>query len=177
MRNGGIYTRWRCLSGCCRLMAQKFRIEGLKELDKALGQLQRATGKNVLRRVARNALEPIIEVAKGLVHAPTGKLRDSLAVSTKLSHHQKTLHKRMFASEKSSVEMFAGAGPHHFVPQAIMEEFGTVKQGAHPFLRPAWDGGKMRMLNGIKRDLWAEIKRAAARVARKKARALKKAGR
>ena len=48
-------------------MAQKFRIEGLKELDKALGQLPRATGKNVLRRVARKALEPIIEVAKALV--------------------------------------------------------------------------------------------------------------
>ncbi len=158
-------------------MAQKFRIEGLKELDKALGQLPRATGKNVLRRVARQALEPIIEVAKGLVHEQSGDLRGSLAVSPKLSHRQKTLHKRMFANERSSIEMFAGAGSHHFVPQGVFEEFGTVKQSPHPFLRPAWDGGKMRVLNNIKRDLWTEIKTAAARVARKKARALKKAGR
>ena len=69
--------------------------------------------------------------------------------------------------------MFAGAGAHLFVPQAVMQEFGTEHHGPQPFLRPAWDGGKMRMLSGIKRDLWAEIKRAADRVARKRARALK----
>ena len=151
----------------------KFRVEGLKELDKALGQLPRATGKNVLRRVARKALEPIIADAKTKVHAPTGKLRDSLAVSTKLSHRQKALHKKLVRGDKTSAEVFAGAGPHNFVPQAIFEEFGTVKQPPHPFLRPAWDGGKFRALNDIKKDLWFEIKKAAARVARKKARALK----
>ncbi len=158
-------------------MGQKFRIEGLKELDKALGQLPRATGKNVLRRVARKALEPIIEDAKGKVHVIEGKLKGSLAVSTKLSFTQKALHKNMFPSEKSSVEVFAGAGPHNFVPQAIWEEFGVTRRGKrfgpHPFLRPAWDAGKMRALNNVKRDLWAEIKKAADRVARKKARALK----
>ncbi len=160
-------------------MGQKFRIEGLKELDRALGQLPRATGKNVLRRVARKALEPIIEVAKGLVHEVSGDTRGSLAVSTKLSFTQKREHTSMFASKKSSIEMFAGAGPHNFVPQAVWEEFGvkrgkeSIKSTPHPFLRPAWDGGKMRALNDIKKDLWAEIKKAADRVARKKARALK----
>ena len=107
-------------------MAQKFRIEGLKALDKALGQLPRATGKNVLRRVARKALEPIIADAK--TKAPVGipgprsggTLRDSLAVSTKLSRRQKALHKKLVRGDKSSIEMFAGAGAHLFVPQAIM---------------------------------------------------------
>ena len=154
----------------------KFRVEGLKELDKALGQLPRATGKNVLRRVARKALEPIITDAKGKVHVLSGRLRDSLAVSTKLSRRQKALHKKLVRGDRSSIEMFAGAGAHLFVPQAIMEEFGTVKRGPHPFLRPAWDGGKMRVLNDIKKDLWAEIKKAADRVARKKARAASKIG-
>jgi len=159
-------------------MAQ-FRIEGLKELDRALGELPRATGKNVLRRVARKALEPIIADAKTKVHEASGDTKDSLAVSTKLSHRQKALHKAMFTSEKSSIEMFAGAGPHLFVPQAIWEEFGVKRRGKtfspHPFLRPAWDGGKMPALNFVKRDLAAEIQKAAARVARKKARALKRA--
>ena len=153
------------------------RIEGLKELDRALGQLPRATGKNILRRVARKALEPIIADAKSKVHVISGKTKDSLAVSTKLSHRQKALHKKLVPGDKSSIEVFAGAGPHNFVPQAIWEEFGTVKQSPHPFLRPAWDGGKMRALNDIKKNLWAEIQNAAVRVARKKTRALKKAGR
>ncbi len=158
----------------------KFRIEGLKALDKALGQLPRATGKNVLRRVARKALEPIIDDAKGKVHVLSGRLRDSLAVSPKLSHRQKTLHVSMFANKRSSIEMFGGAGAHSFVGQAVWTEFGVDRGGKrttpHPFLRPAWDAGKMPMLNNIKQDLWTEIKRAADRVARKKARALKKIG-
>ena len=157
-------------------MGQKFRIEGLKELDKALGQLPRATGKNVLRRVARRALEPIIADAK--TKAPVdpdsgGKLRDSLAVSPKLSRSQKAIHTDMFTIQRASIEMFAGAGAHLFVPQGVMQEFGTVHHDPQPFLRPAWDGGKMRMLNNIKKDFWAEIKRAADRVARKNARTLK----
>ncbi len=118
-------------------MPQKFRIEGLKELDKALGELPRATGKNVLRRVARKALEPIIESAKTKVHVRSGRLRDSLAVSTKLSRRQKSLHKKLVRGDKSSVEMFAGAGAHSFVPQGIIEEFGGKFQTPHPFLRPA----------------------------------------
>ncbi len=164
-------------------MAQSIRIEGLRELDKALGQLPRATGKNVLRRVARKALEPIIEDAKG--KAPVGipgpgsggKLRDSLAVSTKLSRRQKALHKKMFPSQKSSVEVFGGVGAHAFVPQGVMQEFGTRFHGPQPFLRPAWDSGKNPALNSVKRNLWAEIKKAAERVARKQARLLAKGGR
>jgi len=160
-----------------------FRVEGLKELDRALGQLPRATGKNVLRRVARKALEPVIADAKTKVHTLSFDTRDSLAVSTKLSHEQKAIHKQMFASEKSSVEMFAGAGPHSFVPQAIWEEFGVKREGKnsksspHPFLRPAWDAGKVGALNSVKKDLASEIKKAADRVARKKARNAAKLGR
>ena len=157
-------------------MAQKFRIEGLKELDKALGQLPRATGKNVLRRVARKALKPIIADTKTKVRVDKGELRDSFAVSTKLSRRQAAIHKKLVRGDKSSIEMFAGAGAHVRVPQAITEEFGTVKQGPHPSLRPAWDAGKMRVLNDIKKDLWFEIKKAADRVARKKARAASKIG-
>ena len=158
-----------------------FRIEGLKELDRALGQLPRATGKNVLRRVARKALEPIIADAKTKVHEVSSDTKDSLAVSTKLSFRQKGLHQSMFANKRSSIEMFAGAGSHLFVPQAIWEEFGVERHGKkispHPFLRPAWDAGKMPALNNVKKDLAAEIKRAADRVARKKARATAKPGR
>ncbi len=157
-------------------MAQMFRIEGLKELDKALGELPRATGKNVLRRVARKALEPIIESAKAKVHVLSGELRGSLAVSPKLSRRQKALHKKLVRGDKASVEMFAGAGAHVRVPQGVIEEFGGRFQAPHPFLRPAWDGGKAGVLNDIKRDLAAEIQKAALRVARKKARTLKRAG-
>ena len=153
----------------------KIRVEGLKELDRALGQLKPSTGKNVLRRVARKALQPIIDDAKTKVHVQSGDTRDSLAVSTRLSRSQAAIHKKLVRGDRSSVEMFAGVGAHLFVPQGVWEEFGFTRRGKrhgpHPFLRPAWDSGKMKVLTDIKQDLWAEIRKAANRAARKKLKA------
>ena len=56
------------------------------------------------------------------------------------------------------------AGP---LPQAHLQEFGTKDQPPQPFMRPAWDAEKRGVLEGIKDDLWAEIKKAAARLAKK----------
>jgi len=57
-----------------------------------------------------------------------------------------------------------------------MQEFGTVHNGPHPFLRPAWDAEKDKVLAGLKDDLWAEIEKAAKRIARKAAKAAAEAG-
>ena len=40
-------------------MKTTMKLEGFRELDKALGELPKATGKNVLRKVGRKALEPM----------------------------------------------------------------------------------------------------------------------
>jgi hypothetical protein len=64
--------------------------------------------------------------------------------------------------------MFVGAGP---LPQAHLQEFGAPQHGPQPFMRPAWDGGKMAMLEGLKDDLWKEIEKAASRLAKKLAKA------
>lgn len=69
-------------------MAVTIKIEGLKELDAALGALPKATGKNVLRRVLKRAGEPIAEAARRKVPAEksTGNLKRSITVSTKLAN-------------------------------------------------------------------------------------------
>jgi HK97 gp10 family phage protein len=66
-------------------MAVKVSVEGLKELDEALGQLTKATARNVLRRVLKKAGQPIADAARGKVPVDTGKLRDSIIVGTKLA--------------------------------------------------------------------------------------------
>jgi hypothetical protein len=78
----------------------------------------------------------------------------------------------MFRDDKAAAEVFVGAG---VVPHAHLQEFGTVRHGPQPFARPAWDAGQSRILEGIKDDLWAEIKKAADRLARKTARLAAKA--
>ena len=154
-------------------MALKIRVEGLRELDRALGQLPRATGKNVLRRVGKKALEPVIENATSKVHVLSGLLQRSLNVSTKLSKRQRRLN-RPEVKGKDTIEIYAGAWA---TKRAHLEEFGTVKTDPHPFLRPAWDAENAGVLRTVKRELAIEIDKAAKRVARKKARALKTRGR
>lgn len=141
-------------------------IEGLRELDRALGQLPKATGKNVLRRVLRTVGEPIAEA--GAANAPVreGHLRESYGVGTKLTRRQAKLHKKMFKNDRASVEMFVGPND----PSAVQTEFGNEHQAAEPHLRPAWDAGKGPALESIKAELWSEIDKAAKRLARKAAR-------
>lgn len=68
------------------------QVSGLKELDLALGQLPKATAKNVLKRTLEKAAAPIVEEAKQLVpvysgphkeNVVSGALRDSIVASTK----------------------------------------------------------------------------------------------
>ena len=141
-------------------MAKGFtvKIDGLKEIDAALGQLGKATGRNVMRRVAVKRLEPMAEEMRRLAPVDSGDLKDGITVTTKRPKgHRK----------ESEVEAYAGPGRH---PQAHLREFGGDGSPAQPYVRPAWDGGKTKLLDGIKDDLWSEIEKAAARQAKKAAR-------
>lgn len=146
-------------------MTIRVKVTGLKEIEAALKELPRATSKNVARRVLKARAQPIAEMARRLAPVDDGTLRESIAVSTKLSKRQRSLHKKR---TKDTVEMFVGAGTN---PQAHMQEFGTEHNPPQPFLRPAWDANKESFLAGIADDLWAEIKKAADRRARKLAKA------
>jgi HK97 gp10 family phage protein len=137
-------------------------IQGLRELDEALGQLSPAAGKGVLRRVGRAALEPFDQAWRRKAPHLTGQLAESGSVGSKLSRGQRKEHER-----GSSVEVFAGPGPN---PQAITQEFGTKDHAAQPFARPAWDQTKDQTLEIVATQLGEEIQKAAQRAARKAAR-------
>ena len=145
------------------------RIDGLRELDSALAQLPKATGRAVLRNVLKDAGEPIARTARAKAPVLTGNLRESVEVSQRLSRSQKTGGAKMtangFRSEsKNYVEMFVGPGTN---PQAITQEFGTYKEPAQPYMRPAWDSQRQTALNLIINTLGPMIERAAARLSRK----------
>lgn len=152
-------------------MGVRVKVEGLRDLDRALGQLPKATGKNVLRRVLRMAGEPIAQDmrAKAPDDPDTGgnDLRSSIGVGTKLSKRQAQQHRKMFRDDKASAEVFVGAGP---VPHAHLQEFGAEQHGPQPFARPAWDANKDAALDIIATQLGDEIAKAAKRLAKKAAR-------
>lgn len=144
----------------------RFKLEGLKELEQALGQLPRATQRNVLRRVLEDAGEPIAQAARARAPRDVGNLIESIDVSPRLTRRQKARHQKV-----AGVEMHVGAGAN---PQAITQEFGTFSNAPQPFMRPAYDAEKVGSMNIIYHSLWGEIEKAAQRAARKAARLARK---
>jgi HK97 gp10 family phage protein len=139
-----------------------FRIEGLSELLDALQELPKATGTNVLKRALVNASDPMVKEAERLAPHLTGTLQRSIDASPRLSTRAKAKH-----TKQSKVEIFVGPGS---LRAAAFQEFGTVHHRPQPFLRPAWEGTKLKMLDSIGKEIWNEIQKAAARLARKAAR-------
>lgn len=153
------------------------KIEGLREVEAALADLGKSLGRGVLRRVAQRALAPIAADAKSAVEASTagtGELADSIAVSSRLS---KTQAKEARRERKDFVEVHVGAGA---LQQAHLLEFGTGERfqangksvgsmQPEPYMRPAWDAHRGEIVGDLADDLWAEIKKTAARKAKRDA--------
>ena len=137
------------------------KIEGLQELDRALGQLPKATAKRVLRKVLTDAGEPLARTARRLAPRDEHHLYESIDVSTKLNRRQRRLHKEQ--SVPTFQEMFVGTNN----PAGVQQEFGNSRHPAQPFMRPAWDAEKNKVLDHIANSLWGEIEKSAERLARK----------
>lgn len=145
---------------------KQFKIEGLRDLEAALADLPRSTGRGVLRRVLKKAGEPIASAAEANAPRNTGALSREITVASRLTRRQAGMQRGL---GKSEMEMHIGVRR----PAGMMNEYG-IGQRAQPFMRPAWDGGKDEALRTIGTDLGTEIEKAAARAARKAARLAKK---
>lgn len=166
------------------------KVDGLRELDAALGELSKASARSVLHRVLRRAAEPIAEKARQLApdDPATGApdLRTSIAVSSKLrnpvgkaefaavmraggskAEARAALREARRAGSTSFAEMHVG--PSQGGGHGVLQEFGTVHHAAQPFMRPAWEAHKEQALDIIKRDLGDEIDKAAKRAAKRAA--------
>jgi HK97 gp10 family phage protein len=135
-------------------------VDGLSEVQEVLRSLlPDRTARTIMKRVLLKRAKPIAERARALAPKKTGKLQLSFTQG-KLARPQRKI-------DPNDVEVFVGAGP---VPYAHLQEFGSSVHKAQPFMRPAWDASKGTVLSGIADDMWEEIKKAAARMARKAAR-------
>jgi HK97 gp10 family phage protein len=142
----------------------KVELLGFKELEEALAQLPKATGKAVLRRALIKAAKPVEVEAQSLApRGPTGNLKDSITISTRLKKSQRR------GPKPTGVEIYIGAasGKGKKGWHAGFVEFGTRKTAPRPFLRPAWDANKDKVLASIKTEIWAALAKAARTLARK----------
>jgi HK97 gp10 family phage protein len=149
------------------------KVEGFETFERNLRLLPKATGKNVLRRVAKGALDPMAHAAAALAPHRTGKLSYSIIVSEKRTRRAKKVTVRWngssFRSDPSKgIEMAMGpAGGLGTLNYAAFDEFGTVDTPAFGFMRAAWDSGANRALEYVKTQLSVEIDKATTRYFKK----------
>lgn len=152
-------------------------VEGLKEMDEALGELSKGVARGVLRRVGMKALEPMASTARRLApddpNTSVGDLKSKIGVGSKLTARQARLNRRAVkaGADKSFVEVYVGVGS---LPQATLQEFGAPQHPAQPFMRPAYDEHKDQVVETIKEDLGAEITKAVERARKRASRLLAK---
>lgn len=135
------------------------KVAGLKEVEASLKELKKSTARSVIRKALREGGEVLARAARDLVPVDTGGLRESIDVSSRLNRSQKAKHRK-----RADQEVFVGPDGR---PQSITQEFGTYKEPAQPYMRPAWDGNSKAAMTRISDALFVEVERAARRAAAK----------
>ena len=103
---------------------------GFADTQRRLNNVATAAQPDVLKSALRPGAERIAEAARARVRERSGRLHDSIGVGEDLSPAQSTGH------TGAAAELFVGPGS---MVEAITEEFGTMHEAAHPYMRPAWD--------------------------------------
>ena len=144
------------------------QLTGFRELEATLSKWPKAMGRNVLRRVAKGALEPIADRARGMAPSDQGDLRASIKVSEKRTKRVARINR---FDKNTGVEIAMGPTSGGAVLNyASFVEFGTNDTRARPYMRPAWESGKTGALDYVIANLSKEVDRTAARLAKKAAR-------
>ncbi|MCM7383391.1 HK97 gp10 family phage protein [Enterobacter hormaechei] len=113
-------------------------VKGLQELERQLLSLGEKVGTQVLREAGKAALEPVLEDMKA--HAGYDE-------TAKDEHMRDSIKIRSSSKAKGNAVVYLRVGPSkkHFI-KALAQEMGTVKQVASPFIRPALDYQKAKVL-------------------------------
>lgn len=126
-------------------------VKGLQELERQLLAMGDKAVK-VMRNAGREALAPVLEDMKahaGFDDASAGEhMRDTIKIrSTSRMNDDKYL---------TVITLRVGPSKKHHM-KALAQEFGTIKQVAEPFIRPAMDYNKSRILRVLAVELRAGI--------------------
>lgn len=176
-----------------------FKLNGARDLGRALQQLPERLAKNTIDRALIRVGGPIADdaarIARANASGSTGKNASKVMVSKKLSRRQRREAGRPDTRTRRTV--YIGVRPS---PVAHLIEWGTVdrwttgvgdgrrreghqealkrlgfqpafrgRMEAEPFMRPAWDRGKDKALDDLGRILGEEIEKTARRLARRQA--------
>lgn len=133
-------------------MAETIRVDGLKELDRQLAKLEKATGGKVLKGALMDAARPIWKAARTNAEATGIRGQDAGALAAAMGRWAKIVNKRrvivFIGPRKRSKKGLAVYNAKHGTDirnlvHAHMVEFGTMKDPAQPYMRPAFEQNKL----------------------------------
>lgn len=140
-----------------------FTVEGFADLYANLDGLTQKQKQQDLGPLLKKSLVPMSLVAIALAPddpttGPPWDLKSSITVSTR----QKSGRGPNRALGRYGARAYMGPTKFGY-PQAIMQEFGTSKMVATPYMRPAWDSGHQGALkiisDGFAEAVFASIKK------------------
>ena len=146
---------------------QTFDVQGLRELEQQLTALGAETGVATLRRAGRKAMEPVKEAAIAGAGEDSGDTKKAITISTSRKRNAKSraINIRVGATKRIVVDIDSEGNKtkrrvEHVAHAVIAQEFGTSKQDADPFLRPALEDNAELVLSTFKTELGKAITRA-----------------
>lgn len=135
-------------------MANSFKITGIKELQRKMQELEKATQKKVLRSISRKALNIYVKEARKNTPVNTGRLKKS--IGNEAAKRQGREKVAIVAGPRRKKGNKNAQGWHgHLV------ELGSIKQAPNRFLTRSWDTKKAEVLKSYKEDMWEVIKKHA----------------
>lgn len=150
-------------------MQPTVKLDGFKDLERALVDLERITGKTtagkaVLLRTGKKAMKPLEQRMVDLAPKDTGKF--AAKITTKKTRAKRISGNRF--ARQSGVEVMTGPTGRPEGGIGAYKEFGTVHEPAEPFARPAADQELPKVPKRVGATMAVEIDKTTAR-ARKKA--------
>lgn len=154
-------------------MKIKMHVSGLRELDKAMEDLDLDIRKRAARAAGKRAMEPILKRAQALVPVDQGHLKETIKLSS--TQNIKSLRKER---KGAFLRTRVATGRTRRTPkggyQALQVEFGTSKSRAQPFMRPAIMGAEKRTIIRFKHSLKASVEKGVRSQIRRNKRRTKK---
>jgi HK97 gp10 family phage protein len=162
------------------------KLTGFRELEQALGQFKPSTAKGISGRALKKAAAPIKAAAIAKAPRTTGALADSIDVRIRTNLRRRDMvmavigpvfkgDYRTLANPAMYVKGIKNGTERTYAYGSApgvygwFVEHGTYGKPGRPFLRPAFDENKYRAVEDIKDVAWEEIRKAAARAAKKAA--------
>lgn len=140
----------------------KYKVRGLKELEKRLNGLDPKTKVAKLRAAGREALRPVLEHQRANVRVDEGDLRDSLAIRVRTG--SRTNGARLLLFKVGPLKKVGGLRKGKLSlgrinAKALSQEYGNIRQTAKPFVRPSLEKNHRRVLAQIIRVIRREWQR------------------